>query len=254
MTLTEPPVARPGGAEEPFYFAERRARSFSTAVMFVILGGFIVAPPIVGIFWPDSLFNPRFDFHYFGIQLMLLGGLSILALLPAVIRNRVKEVVVDRAGIRYGGRSWTWDEIRWIGSTEHNLGGVWLAFRAKDKPDREVRLVPGLGGSGALSPAQFEQIVNRIEGWTLVHAPHVTIERTRSASDRKKGKKWAVVSFTVAAALAAWLVIVLVNPTVRAALNNFRHPVALRVLFILGPLVAVSDGIREWRGKKRKSG
>src|SRR5689334_12270563 len=104
MTLTESPVARPGGAEEPFYFAGRRARSSPRYLMFVILGAFFVAPPIVGIFWPDSLFNPRFDFHYFGIQLMLLGALGILALLPAVIRNRVQEVVVDRSGVRYGGR------------------------------------------------------------------------------------------------------------------------------------------------------
>lgn len=218
--------------------------------MFVILGAFVVAPPIVAIFWPDSLFAPRADFHYFGIQLMLLGAVCILALLPAVIRNRVEELVIDRSGIRYRGQAWTWDEISWLGSSEYNLGGVWLAMTSIAKPEREVTLMLGM----ALSPAQFEQVIGRIEGWTLVHAPHVTVQRTRSARDQKKGKNWAVVSFTVAAALVAWLVIVLVNPTVRSALNNFQHPVALRVLFILAPLVAIADGIREWRGKKRKSG
>ncbi|HTL29040.1 MAG TPA: hypothetical protein VL282_07465 [Tepidisphaeraceae bacterium] len=249
MIPTEPADARVADGEEPFHFFECRARSFSTYAQFVVLGGCIVAPPIVGIFWPDSGFSPRADWHYIGIQLMLLGALGVAALLPAVIRNRVQEFVIDRAGIRYGGRSWTWDEIAWIGSTEHNLGGVWIAIRTRDKPERLVRLVHGLGGSPALSPAQFEQVMQRVEDWTLVHAPHVTIERTRTASDRKTERSWAGVSIAIGLAIGVFLIFLMARQKGRAALDNFRHPIAICVLFIAGTLFMIVDGVRKLRKK-----
>jgi hypothetical protein len=240
---------RMGESEAPFFFGERRARSSGTWVQFVILGACIVAPPIVGIFWPDSLFSPRLDFHYFGIQLMLLGALCILALLPAVIRNRVLETVIDRSGIRYAERSWTWDEIGWLGPSEHNLGGVWIAFRTRGKPQRLVRLVIGLGLSPGLTPAQFEEAIQRVEAWTRVPAPHVTIERTRTATDRKTGRGWAGVYFATALGIACLFIFMIGTQRGRTALDGFRHPIAICVLFILGTLFATREGIRLARGK-----
>jgi hypothetical protein len=248
------PIESAGGraaeSEEPFFFGERRARSSGTWLQFALLGACIVAPPIVGVFWPDSLFAPRADFHYFGIQLMLLGALCILALLPAVIRKRVLETVIDRSGIRYAERSWTWDEIGWIGSSEHNLGGVWIAFRTTDKPERLVRLVVGLGLSPGLTPAQFEEVMQRVEAWTIVHAPHVTIERTRTAKDRKKQQSWAGVSIAGGLAIGIVFIVLTASQTGRAALKDFRHPIAVCALIVAGILYMIADGIRELRKSK----
>jgi hypothetical protein len=248
------PIESAGGrradGEEPFFFAERRARSAGMWVQFVLLGACIVAPPIVGVFWPDSLFAPRADFHYFGIQLMLLGALCILALLPAVIRNRVLETVIDRSGIRYGERSWTWDEIGWIGSSEHNLGGVWIAFRTTEKPERLVRLVVGLGLSPGLTPAQFEEVMQRVEAWRSSHAPRVTIERTRTSKDRKKERSRGAVSIACGIAIGVYFICLIASPKGRAMLEDFRHPIASCVLFVMGTLYMVVDGIRQLRKSK----
>jgi hypothetical protein len=247
------PIESAGGrtaeSEESFFFGERRARSSGTWLQIVLLGGCIVAPPIVAIFWPDSLFAPRADFHYFGIQLMLLGALGILALLPAVIRNRVLETVIDRSGIRYAQRSWAWDEIGWIGSSEHNVGGVWIAFRTREKPQRLIRLVVGLGLSPGLTPAQFEQVMQRVRAWTLVHAPHVTIEMTRTLKDRNKKQSWAGVSIACGLAIGIVFIVLIASQKGRATLKDFHHPIAICALIAAGTLYMIVDGIRQLRGK-----
>jgi hypothetical protein len=214
--------------------------------VYVILGGFIVGPPIVGLIRADAPFAFPGDLQM-AIPLMLLGALGILALLPGVIKNRVDETVIDRTGIRYGGRSWTWDEIAWIGSSEHNRGGVWIAFGTKDKPQRVIRLVVGPGLSPGLSPAQFEQVMQRVRAWALVHAPHVTAELTRTSTDRKIGQRYAFVYFAIALGVLCFLVYLLASQKGRTALDDFRHPVLICVLFIAGTLFAAREGFRQLR-------
>lgn len=237
MSRSESPASPVDYGDVPFYFVQRRSRSLASYLGLLFCGAIIVAPPAIGIIRRISPFGSQGLFYLVELPLMLMGAFCLLVTLPPVLKNHVDELIVDRSGIRYKLLSWTWDDLAWIGPAGFSSGGTWLGVKSRQSPRVLFRLALG----SPLSFEKFEQVMQRIQSWTSVHAPNVVVEATIPPRARKAALWRAGITFAIAIGMPAFLF-------GSHALANYRHSRELRLIILASALIGLYAGIRELRG------
>ena len=97
--------------EDPFFVGHYAYRAPRTLTNAVIMTGLGLAALSAGVWLALSFRSKEIEgslLIVFGVVVFSVG----VASLWAWISNRVDQLVISRSGIKFGGRSWTWDRVK----------------------------------------------------------------------------------------------------------------------------------------------